>query len=406
MKRTLWFEWMVGGFCLFCSVAAMAIVWHSPVGRALVKGRPVTGIVLGSDYEDNARHSDTIMVVSYDPKNRYLDVLSIPRDTNVVVPGAPRIIRINEIFAYNFRRSGKSFDAASQAVKGMVETILSSGTAGAFEIPYYFTIDYGGFRNLINAMGGIRIRVTEPMHYDDNWGHLHIHFNPGTYLMNGSEALEYVRFRGNNADQGRQLRQQIFVKEILRRFESPLVLFRLPRYAGKLLESFHTNFSKWDLIMIALEGRRMKASNIRLFSLPGSPMGNLWKVNPDMTRQIVSLMQTPAVHGAGQSLSLPSPVAAGARAPATVEVWNASNRSNLAREVTQQLREKGFDVVIFGNFSTRQQRTLIIDRSGRFRPAQAVAAALQSANSEVVCRIDTSRQVDVSVILGNDYPVQ
>jgi len=46
-------------------------------------------------------------------------------------------------------------------------------------------------------------------------GHLHIHFQPGTYLMNGHTALQYVRFRGSNADQGRVLRQQLFVKELL-----------------------------------------------------------------------------------------------------------------------------------------------------------------------------------------------
>jgi len=60
-----------------------------------------------SDYEDNTRHSDTIMFVSYDPQSRFLDDLSIPRDTQVSFPGVPAIRRINEVFAYEFKRSGK-----------------------------------------------------------------------------------------------------------------------------------------------------------------------------------------------------------------------------------------------------------------------------------------------------------
>jgi hypothetical protein len=74
----------------------------------------------------------------------------------------------------------------------------------------------------------------------------------------------------------------------------------------------------------------------------------------------------------------------------------------VARAVVQLLRDKGFDVVVFGNFATRQQRTLVIDRSGHLRPAQAVAEALRATSPEVVSRIDLSKQVDVSVILGND----
>ena len=71
----------------------------------------------------------------------------------------------------------------------------------ALDIPYFFTIDYQGFRSLIDAMGGVYVKVNEPMHYDDSWGKLHIHFDPGTYLLDGKKSLEYVRFRGGSADQ-------------------------------------------------------------------------------------------------------------------------------------------------------------------------------------------------------------
>lgn len=402
----------MGSACLFLSLVTMGLNGRTPVGRALLHGQRVSGILVGSDYEDNARHSDTLMWISYDPQSRFLDVLSIPRDTIVSVPGLPRVRRINEIFAYEFRRSGRDFSRASQALRAFVETMLSSGAVSAVAIPFYFTIDYEGFRSLIDAMGGIYVRVTEPMHYDDNWGHLHIHFEPGQYWMNGHNALLYVRFRGSSADQGRVLRQQIFVQDVLRRLKSPVLLGRMPRFARTLAAELHTNFSVWDLFNLLLEGRHMQWKNLRLFSLPGSPAGVLWKMDPEKTRRIVALVQAPAPR---EKLALSSRTrqALESRGATTVEVWNASSRSYAARSIMELLRDRGFDVVLYGNYATRQERTLVIDRSGRLREAQAVAEVLQTdlpagppGLVEVVSRMDPSRQVDVSVILGEDLPLR
>jgi polyisoprenyl-teichoic acid--peptidoglycan teichoic acid transferase len=392
--------WICGALTLL----TMFLNTQSDVARLLRRGERVTGLLIGSDYEDYARHSDTMMLVSYDPQSRFLDIMSIPRDTMISNPQFPSVRRVNEMFAYEFRHSGRDFNIASMAFKGLIETLLSSGTAKAFSIPYYFTIDYRGFRNLIDAVGGVFVRVTEPMHYDDNWGKLHIHFEPGVYRMNGKQALEYVRFRGGSADQGRVRRQQIFVKEVLKRFQNPMLLLRAPRYAGVVLAGFHTNMSPWDLFSVLLEGRRLRWSNLRLISLPGTISGNLWKINPENTQRVVAMLQAPAPrHRSGAPTEARPAAAAQWRGRPTVEVWNASSRPNAARAVMRELRQKGFDVVRFGNFSSRQYQTLAIDRSGDLRPAQSVAQALDGSTVEVVSRPEPGLQVDVSVIIGNDY---
>jgi len=313
----------------------------------------------------------------------------------------PSVHRINEIFAHEFRHSGKNFDITSITVKDEVETILSSGSANGFAIPYYFTIDYGGFRAFIDAIGGVYVNVSEPMNYDDSWGHLHIHFQPGTYLLDGKHALEYVRFRGKSADQGRVRRQQIFVREVLKRMKSPAILWRLPHYAKTVLDGFHTNLSIWDMATLLLEGRRIGWKNIRLMSLPGTPVGMLWKINPETTQKIVAMMSAPFA----QRDSFESQIQrADWRGRSTVEVWNASDKPQAAKVVMNLLRKEGFDVVKIGDFSTRQNQTLIVDRSGDLRPAQAVAESLKSGvAAEVVSRPEPTLHVDVSVIIGNDY---
>jgi hypothetical protein len=219
--------------------------------------------------------------------------------------------------------------------------------------------------------------------------------------MNGHTALQYVRFRGSNADQGRVVRQQLFVKQVLKRLSNPLALVRLPHYAHVLLEGVHTNFSVWDMVLMLIEGRHVKWNNLRLFALPGTPNGVLWKMNLESTKQILTMMETPAPRGQPQ-MPLRSRAALEKRGAMTVEVFNASNRPNAARVVMQILRDRGFDVVNYGTFKLHQQRTLVIDRSGKLRPAQEVAEVLHDANPEVISRVDLAKQVDVTVILGND----
>lgn len=394
-------------FCLLGCVVTMVLAWQSPIAMSLAKGERINGLLIGSDYGDYARHSDTMMFVSYDSKQRFLDVLSIPRDTMVSIPDRPSIRRVNEIFTYEFRHSGRDFTMASLALANTLEVMLSSGAATPLQIPYFFTIDYGGFRSFIDSIGGVTIKVTEPMHYDDNWGKLHIHFDPGIYHVGGQKALEYVRFRGGSADQGRQRRQQLFIKQVVQRLKNPLVIWGLPRHARKIWKGLHTNLSLPDALALLMEGRRLSAKNMRLISVPGEPKGVLWKVNVAKTASIVGLMQAPAPRGQISKAHIDwGPVHGSLGGKPTVEVWNASNKANVASRVVRQLRLSGFDVVRYGNFSTRQTQTLVLDRSGDLRPAQAVAAALTGAHAEVVSRPDFSLQVDVSVIIGNDYQMK
>jgi LytR cell envelope-related transcriptional attenuator len=102
---------------------------------------------------------------------------------------------------------------------------------------------------------------------------------------------------------------------------------------------------------------------------------------------------------AGVLASIPR---ADARAPANVrirvEVLNATRTPGLARRATFHLRDRGFDVVESGNAAERHDSTLVLDRSGHPEWARSVARALGGA--AVVARPDSSRYVDVTVLIG------
>lgn len=85
-----------------------------------------------------------------------------------------------------------------------------------------------------------------------------------------------------------------------------------------------------------------------------------------------------------------------------VEVLNATTTRGLARRATFALRDAGFDVVRFGtDDGGPRDSTLVLDRSGRREWAERVARALGGARVEA--RPDSSRYLDVTVLLGADW---
>lgn len=84
-----------------------------------------------------------------------------------------------------------------------------------------------------------------------------------------------------------------------------------------------------------------------------------------------------------------------------VEVLNSSGQRGLARRATFALRDAGFDVVRLANDTARRDSTLVLARSGRVDWAQDVARALGGARVE--SRPDSSRYLDVTVLLGADW---
>ena len=87
-----------------------------------------------------------------------------------------------------------------------------------------------------------------------------------------------------------------------------------------------------------------------------------------------------------------------------VEVLNATVTPRLAQGATRLLRDRGFDVVATGNSTTKLDSTLVLDRTNHPEWARLVASVLgRSGSSAVELRPDTSRYVDITVLLGAEW---
>lgn len=208
-------------------------------------------LLFGVDSVDGTHRSDTIIVLGINPAKARVSMLSVPRDTRVVINGRSR--KINEILP----RYGVS------ALRSLIEDLLQ------IQISRYVEVSFQSFINIVDILGGLEIKVEKPMHYDDNWGKVHIHFDPGLQTLDGRQALNYVRFRADaNADLGRIKRQQAFMKVLLEKVMTPATVVKLPQIVNQVFEHVKTDFSVPEVFTLIKGFESFKVS-FKNASLPG-----------------------------------------------------------------------------------------------------------------------------------------
>lgn len=400
-------------FVVLCTFSLIFLSWKKPLSRALQKQEPIFFLLVGTDWVDYAVHADTILLARYAPKSRSLDLLSVPRDTKMDLSPL-KIKRINEVYAWHYR-TNKNHQTAALELAGAIQKLLFnsvSSTESAIrktipQFSFYIQVDYDGFKKVIDLLGGVEVTVAEPMHYDDHWGKLHIHFEPGKVHLNGQKALEYVRFRGSSGDYGRTMRQQEFLLKLLQRFKEPENLLQLPQIFFGSLKLFQTNLSLFERALLLLEIRDFPKERVRLMQLPGKMAGGYWV--PDMEAMALTAnlllkdLEKPAIEAHPITDAATRTSESQKARAVTVEVWNASSKKGLALEVVRKLRRAGLDVVKWGNYESRQLRTYVRDQKGDVDASRALVSALNSPRIEVFTRVEKNPLVDFIVILGEDY---
>ncbi|RLD18397.1 MAG: hypothetical protein DRI36_01500 [Caldiserica bacterium] len=372
---------------------------NSTLFKKISRGERVNFLVLGTDELKYGRHADTIILVSYEPKTKFFDVLSIPRDTYV---GRIKWRRrkLSEVLFLSLRKR-KDLSRAVLDFTKRVEKIVS------MDIDFYFVVTYEGFKDLIDTIGRIKVYIPFDMDYDDNWGNLHIHFKKGWHNLNGEDALKYIRFRKTAlGDKGRIMRQQEFLKLVIKKGLSINTVFKIPDLIEIFKKKFLTNLSIYDMIVILNEARFFDFKNLRFQLLSGEPrilsgkdflildeekkeemvdvIKNSWRVNWPRPDKRIKIKR---IENEKESL--------------IVDVWNATKRSGLAERVSKILRYYGIDVLEWGNWGRNKRYSMVVARTGDLKKAHRIAKILDI--KIVKTDIDKTRMVDCSIVLGEDF---
>ncbi len=227
----------------------------------------------------DVKRSDTMIVASINPTDGTINLLSIPRDTKVTIPGHTGFDKITHAYAYG---------GAKLAVQ-TVENFLH------IPVNYYITVNWQGFINVIDILGGVNLYVEQNMDYEDPYANLKIHLQKGYQHLDGDKAGQYVRFRHDElGDIGRVQRQQRFLKALSSEMFQLGTVFKLPALLTTISEYVDSDMNLFTMVKLANSVKGFKEGNLRTEMLPGNFATidglSYWVHDKEQTRKLVEGM--------------------------------------------------------------------------------------------------------------------
>ena len=234
-------------------------------------------------------------------------------------------------------------------------------------IPFYVILDYRGFQEIVDQLGGVTIQVEKRLKYDDEAQDLHIDIEPGEQLLDGKKALDYIRYRDESGDLGRIKRQQRFIRAILAKGLQNQSLSEVNSLIRALSSRVTTNLALVDLFDLAKQLQGLDLERVRLAQLPGDPM-RIEQVEY-LQPKIVETRNLIAGLIRGLDVLIPSEIRVG--------VLNGSGALALARNTATLLQEHDFQVPYYGNADNfNYKQSFLINLSGDPRKAELVRSVL------------------------------
>lgn len=216
---------------------------------------PFSILLLGiEDYSSGGKNgrTDAILVATFNPEDKRVKLLSIPRDTLVEINEEGRLGKINSAHVF-------------YGIEGTIKTVENF-----LEIPidYYAAVDFDGFVNIINILGGVEVNVPFDFSQDSLDGKMY-YFHEGKMELNGDEALAFVRMRKKDpeGDIGRNKRQQEVIKGIVDKVFSFSTITKINDIAKEIGHNVQTNFRITDGPILMKQMSGFSKSNIDTIKL-------------------------------------------------------------------------------------------------------------------------------------------
>ena len=255
--------------CLFIFVTLVSFLFFTEHSLKSIVLSPFLGtdriniIVAGLDARENdVGRTDTLMLITIDPKAKKVYQMAIPRDTRVLISDLKPPDDWDKINATNAY-------GGPEVTRRTVEEFLG------IKVDYWVDLRIKVFADAIDKMGGLTIDVAEPMHYEDPWdddGGLIIDFQPGTQKLNGKKAIEYVRYRDYLGDIGRVERQGVFIKALLNQVATPTGILNLPGVVNDVYGELKTNMPMSLMISLIAILPDVKNNGVVTQMVPGRPL--------------------------------------------------------------------------------------------------------------------------------------
>lgn len=356
---------------------------------------PVTFLIIGSDSREGlddlsnfgpagGERADVIILLQIHPDDGSAQMLSIPRDLWVSIPGKGEN-KINSAF---------SFGGAPL----MAETV---SRAIGVDINHYVQVDFVGFQAIVDQLGGVPINFPYPAR-DSKSG---LRVEAGTQTLNGSEALAYARSRSYQElqggswvsvdanDIGRTRRQQQLIFSIIRTVARPSSIPEL----GDIVESFaehltiDSRLAQGSMLELGWRMRNVRPDNIDAATLPtyGDTVGEasiLRRLEPDATRMLEAFRNGDRLADLSETMR--------------ITVLNGNGISGSATDWSDYLESLGFDVTSVGDADRKDfATTTILVRPEDVSRGNEISEALGFG---VVEAGTVGQEIDAIVVMGTD----
>jgi anionic cell wall polymer biosynthesis LytR-Cps2A-Psr (LCP) family protein len=366
-----------------------------------------------------ANRADTIMLVHTDPRLKKAIVLSFPRDLWVAIPGRGHD-RINTAFEGGVRHGG------AQLVAQTIANLTG------LKIHHYLYVDLEGFRRTVETLGGVHMCIPaynvntpgflpangangEPIQvYVGEVGHIAdpnsgLDIKPGCQLLDGDQALAYVRVRHLPCDHvpdfARIGRQQQFLRAVINRMLEPKMLIKAPGFVGPVLENLRrdADLRPSDLVHLVGQLRGLSTGEVEFRTVPGVAaqigLKAVLRMDPSARQIFRAIRQGRPIGSVGTRLVNTPP----SEANTSVAVVDA-NSAGTATQVAGILANAGFDVSP-GIWTPSQVLTDTTGPAIVFRPeasANANVVAAYFPDLQLIPSADL-RGAQVAIVVPSSY---
>lgn len=331
----------------------------------------------GGEGHDGADLTDTIIVASVDPVNKTAALVSLPRDFWVTVPGQGSS-KINAVYANAKNKALRSDPKDTAKAEAAGISALKETVAGVLAIPihYYAMIDFAGFKQAVDIVGGVDINVPQELAVSEHlWDSTtrkpyYLNVPAGQQHFDSTKALYFARSRktSTRGDFDRAERQRLFIAALSQKVLSAGT-YTNPVKISQLLDAFgshvSTDFSVGDAV------RLMQIAK----DIPGDAIVSVGLADPPHV-----LVQTGMING--QSTVFPTAGVGNFSAiqeyirlklqdgyilkeAANVHVLNGTATSGLAKTKADELKSYGYNVTVVGDAPTKTYtKTILVDLTG------------------------------------------
>lgn len=360
--------------------------------------RPVNILVMGIDLPLDlppgtdphvfSGRSDAMLLVRIDPTTQSINVLSVPRDTQVALP-QEGLLKINQANVIGGAKTAAQ--VVSQNLNGVT-------------IDRYIRISTGAFREMVDLMGGVEVFVPVDMKYVDETQRLNIDLSAGLQTLNGEKAEQFARFRNDqHGDIGRVQRQQQLIRALREKLMNPAMLTRVPGAIEIFQRYIDTNLSSEELLALAGFGLSLEPDNFRMVMLPGRFSA------PEEFQASYWLMDTDAMDQVMHEYFDLSSMAIGSYPNSDTDlriaIQNASENPESGYQMANYLQSKGFNnIYIIDDSPDRQAETQIIVQRGDLQSASALESMV--GTGKVISASTGDLDSDLTIQVGTDWQPQ